>query len=139
MANALYSAWKASLLGTDVHSRIDFDADTIKMVLLDTADYTFSAAHQDYADLISVSTAADVAVATLASITTTDGTLDCADFSYTSVTGDVSEAMVLYKDSGSNATSPLALYLDTFASGMPVTPNGGDINVTVNASGILSF
>lgn len=138
MSNALYTSYKASLLGTDVHSRVDFDVDTIKITLVDTADYTFSAAHQDHADLVAVAAAA-VSNATLGTITTTSGTLDSADPTFSAVTGDVSEAVVMWKDSTVSSTSPLILYLDTFSSGMPVTPNGGDINVTVNPSGWFSF
>lgn len=136
MANTLYTAYKRSLLGTDVHSRVDFDVDTIKILLVDNADYTFSAAHEDHAD---VTSGGIVSTATLASLTTTAGALDSADPTFTAVTGDVSESIVMYKDSGVSATSPLVLYFDTFSSGMPVTPNGGNINVTVHASGWFSF
>lgn len=137
MANALYTAYKRQLLGTDVHSRVDFDVDTIKILLVDNADYVVNlTTHEDHAD---VTAAGIVSTATLASITTTSGTLDSADPTFTSVTGDVSESIIMYKDSGVSTTSPLILYLDTFSSGMPVTPNGGNINVTVNASGWFSF
>ena len=33
---------------------------------------------------------------------------------------------MIYKDTGSEATSPLIAYIDT-ATGLPITPNGGDI------------
>lgn len=138
MANALYTPYLESLLGTDVHSRVDFDTDTIKISLVDTADYTFSAAHADHDDLVALP-AAEVSTATLASITTTSGTLDSGNPTFSAVTGDASEAIVMWKDSTVSSTSPLVLYMDTFSSGMPVTPNGGDINVTVNASGWFSF
>ena len=45
------------------------------------------------------------------------------------MTGDPSEALVIYKDTGTESTSPLIMYIDT-ATGLPVTPNGGDITVT---------
>lgn len=136
MANALYTPYKESLLGTDTHSRVDFDTDTIKIILVDTADYTFSAAHADLGD---VTAGGIVSTATLASITTTGGALDSADPTFSSVTGDQAEAIIMYKDSGTGSTSPLVLYLDTASSGLPVTPNGGDISVTVNGSGWFSF
>ena len=41
---------------------------------------------------------------------------------------------MIYKDTGNAATSPLIAYIDLTT---PVTPNGGDINITWNASGIL--
>ena len=39
------------------------------------------------------------------------------------------EAIIIFKDTGNNATSPLIAYIDT-ATGLPITPNGGDIIVT---------
>jgi hypothetical protein len=48
---------------------------------------------------------------------------------FSAVTGDQSEALVIYKDTGSAATSPLIAYIDT-ATGLPVTPNGADVTVT---------
>ena len=48
---------------------------------------------------------------------------------FTSVSGPSIEAIVIYKDTGSEATSPLIAYIDT-ATGLPITPNGGDIIVT---------
>jgi len=67
--------------------------------------------------------------ANLASKTATAGVADAANVTFSAVTGDPSEALVIYKDSGVEATSPLIAYIDT-ATGLPVTPNGGDITVT---------
>jgi hypothetical protein len=46
------------------------------------------------------------------------------------------EALVIYKDTGSSATSPLIAYIDT-GTNLPASPNGGDITIQYNASGIL--
>jgi hypothetical protein len=46
---------------------------------------------------------------------------------------------VIYKDTGTASTSPLIGYFDVVASGLPVTPNGGNITVTFNASGIFAL
>ncbi len=54
---------------------------------------------------------------------------DAADVVFSAVTGDPSEALVIYKDTGDAATSPLIAYIDT-AAGLPVTPSGTDITVT---------
>jgi hypothetical protein len=53
---------------------------------------------------------------------------DAADVTFTAVSGDVSEALVIYKDTGTASTSRLIAYIDT-ATGLAVTPNGGDITV----------
>jgi len=133
MANALYNPFKQQLL--DNTTAIDMDGDVIKATLIDAADYTFSAAHDEYSGgSTDVATAAKVAEsAALGSPTCTSGTFDTADFTWTAVTGDQSENIILWDDTVTN--DRLVAFYDTGMTGMPVTPNGGDINVTVNASG----
>jgi len=53
---------------------------------------------------------------------------DAADVILSSVTGDTCEAIVIYKHTGTESTSRLIAYIDT-ATGLPVTPNGGDITI----------
>ncbi|MNC44515.1 hypothetical protein D3C75_934250 [compost metagenome] len=48
---------------------------------------------------------------------------------FTAVTGASIEAIVIYADTGTESTSPLIAFIDT-ATGLPITPNGGDIIVT---------
>lgn len=134
MANALYPKFKESLLSQN--PSVDLDTDTIKIALVDTGTYTYSSAHQYYS---SVSSAVVGTPQTLASKTVTNGTFDAADVTYTAVSGSSVEALVVYKDTGSAATSPLIAYYDTGVTGLPVTPNGGDISVTFNASGLFSL
>lgn len=133
MANALYNPFKDQLLSNA--TVIDMDGDVIKASLIDSADYTFSAAHDEYSggsrDVAAVAIVAESAA--LTSPTTTNGTFDTADFTWTAVTGDQSEAVILWDDTVTN--DRLILFIDTSITGMPVTPNGGNINVTVNASG----
>lgn len=57
------------------------------------------------------------------------GVLDANDITFTAATGDVSEALVLYKDTGTASTSTLILIVDS-ATGLPITLNGGNVNVT---------
>jgi hypothetical protein len=64
---------------------------------------------------------------------------DGADVTYTAVTGNSVEALVIYVDTGTAATSPLVAYIDTGVTGLPVTPNGGNISITWNASGIFAL
>ena len=125
MADALYTPFKELLLGGD----IALDADTIKVALIDTGAYTFSAAHDFWNDASAglVGTAA-----TLGTKTITSGVFDAADVTFTAVTGNTVEALIIYKDTGNAATSPLIAYIDS-ATGLPVTPNGGDITITWSA------
>ena len=43
--------------------------------------------------------------------------------------GSTGAYIVIYKSTGTDATSALLLYLDTFTSGMPVVTNGGNITI----------
>jgi hypothetical protein len=63
--------------------------------------------------------------------------LDADDFTLPTVSGVSIEALIAYVDTGSAATSRLVGYWDTGVTGLPLTPNGGDVNVTINASGLL--
>ena len=133
MANALYNKGKEALLGGD----IDYDANNIKLVLMDETDDAVVLTTDDALDDI----LAGSRVATsgnLASKTKTDGVADAADVTLTAVTGDQSESFTLYKDTGTEATSLLICNFDT-ATGLPVTPNGGDITIQWNASGIFAI
>ena len=128
MASAIYPKFKEALLS----GSIDLTSDTIKCILVDTADYTYNAAHDNYDD---VPAAARVGTAqTLGSKTVTNGTFDAADATFTSVTGDPTEAVVIYKEGGTEATSPLIAYVEG-----AVTPNGGNIAVQWAAGGIFSL
>lgn len=124
MANALYDKGREKFLT----GAINWSSDAIKAVLVDAADYTVNlATHEFLSDIPSggrVATSANFGTKT-----TTAGVADAADITFTAVTGDPSEALVIYKDTGSAATSPLIAYIDN-ATGLPVTPNGGDITVT---------
>lgn len=134
MANAIYPKFKEALL--DGSANIDVNDGTVKVILVDTADYTYSAAH-DFLD--DVAAAGRVATATLANTTVTNGLFDADDATFTSVTGDVSEALIIYIDTGVEATSRLFAYIDTGVTGLPVTPNGANINLAWNASGIVQL
>jgi len=123
MANGLYVKGIEALMQGD----IDLIDDTIKVTLVDAADYTVNLSTHDFID--DVPSGARVATATLGTKAVTGGAFDAADVTFSAVTGDPSEALVIWRDSGVEATSQLIMYIDT-ATGLGVTPNGGDITVT---------
>jgi hypothetical protein len=125
MANAIYGISRKAFLD----GGIDLLSDDIRTILIDAADYTVSIDTDDF--LADIPAGARVAVSgALTSKTTTLGVFDAADITFSSVTGDVSEALVIYQHTGVDATSELIAYIDTGVTGLPVTPNGGDITVT---------
>lgn len=100
---------------------------TIKAVLVDLADYALDAPNHEF--LSDIPAAARVATGTLTLIDIADGgILDANDLTFASVSGDQSEAIVIYKETGAEGTAPLLIYVDN-ATGLPVTPNGGNINI----------
>jgi hypothetical protein len=123
MANALYDKGREAFLGGD----LDWDAQTIKLYLIDAADYAKNLATDDFAD--DIAAAAKVATSgAFANKTKTNGVADADDITLSAVSGDPSEEIVIWQDSGTQATSRLIANIDT-ATGLPVTPNGGDIIV----------
>ena len=123
MANYLYDNGREGFLGATV----DWDADAIKLSLIDEADDTPSqTADNFWSDRAS---AARVAISSaFASKTKTDGIADAADVTLTAVTGDPSESIDIYQDTGTESTSTMIANINS-ATGLPVTPNGGDISV----------
>lgn len=134
MANALYPKWKEALLQFTTNNNLS--SGTVKVALIDTGTYTYNAADQFWS---SASAASVGTPQTIGSKTFTNGVFDGADVTFTAVTGSSVEALVLYIDTGTAGTSPLVAYIDTSVTGLPVTPNGGNITITWNASGIFAL
>ena len=67
--------------------------------------------------------------ANLSGKTDVGGALDASDVTFSSVTGVTITQFAIYKDTGSSATSPLILEIDTASGGLPVVPNGGNIGL----------
>jgi len=127
MANALYDRGRQGFLAGE----IDWDANDIRIILIDEADDTIDLALDE--DLADRAGAARVATSSaLGSKTTAAGVADAADVTLSSVTGDVSESIDIYQHTGTESTSLMIANIDT-ATGLPVTPNGGNITVQWDA------
>jgi hypothetical protein len=123
MANSLYDFGRERHLGGDG----DWDSDH-RAILHDDADDTVNLSTDDY--LNDVVAGARVATSSaLGSPTKTAGVADASDVTFSSVTGDASERLIIYNHTGTESTSGLLASIDT-ATGLPVTPNGGNITVT---------
>ncbi|MEB3210276.1 MAG: hypothetical protein VKL39_02930 [Leptolyngbyaceae bacterium] len=91
MANAIYPKFKEQAL----QGGVNLLTSDVKAVLVDLADYTYSASHEFLSDIVvggRVATSPN-----LGSKTFTNGTFDAANTTFSAVTGDQSEAFVLYK------------------------------------------
>ena len=124
MANALFDkAREKFLLG-----QFNWMTDTIKAVLVDTGVYTPNLSSHEF--LADVGAGSRVATSgAFSGKSTSGGAADANDVTFTTVSGASIEAIILYKDTGVDGTSDLIAYIDT-ATGLPITPNGGDIIVT---------
>jgi hypothetical protein len=136
MANAIFPKFKQSLLSGDTNTALTGSGTTgLYAALVDTGAYTYSASHQFYSSLSGI-------VGTdqeIGNVTLTNGLIDGDDVTFSSVTGNSAEAIVLYrKNAGANTTWRLVAYIDT-ATGLAVTPNGGNIGIAWNAAGIVQL
>lgn len=124
MSNSLYDYGRGQFL----QAGINWISDTIKAILVNTSSYTVNtSSHQYYTDVTGGAIVAGPV--TLASKGATAGAASAANVTFSSVSGSTIGAIILYKDTGTGSTSPLIAYIDT-ATGLPITPNGGDIIVT---------
>jgi hypothetical protein len=90
----------------------NFVSDDIRAVLVDTAVYTPNFATDNYLDDIAAGARIGPVVA-LTSKSNTAGVLDAADVLFSSMpTSKTVNALVLYKHTGTDSTSPLWMYFD---------------------------
>lgn len=126
MSNSLYGKGKEKMLSAE----INFLTDTLKVALVKNTYPQSLTADEFYSD---ISTYVLGTPQTLGTKSVTLGVFDAADVTYTAVTtGDTSEGVVIYKDTGVAGTSPLLAYIDTI-TGFPLATNGGDITVQWDA------
>jgi len=137
MANTLYPLWKEGLIQATANTSL---GGTVKAVLVDTGSYTYSGTHQFASSLTGT---AGIAQPILTK-TFVGGLFKGDNVTFTAVatgsgSGTALEAIAIYIDTGTASTSPLVAYFDTGVTGLPVTPNGGNITISWNASGIFQL
>lgn len=133
MSNAIYGKARQAFL----NGEIDWHDDDIKCLLIDATDYVVSINVDQYCNKDTIPDAARVAnglSGNFATKTETLGVADADDIVLTAVSGEQCEAIVIFKDGGgggvsqSGTTDLLIAYIDS-ATGLPITPNSGDITI----------
>lgn len=126
MANALYDKGRQNIL----EGNIAWLTDTIRVVSIDEADDVPVLTTDDFLDDI-LAGAREFESGNFASKTSTDGTADAADLApaFTSAAGDQFESITIFVETGVESTSELICNIDT-ATGLPLTPDGGNIDIT---------
>lgn len=144
MANGLYALTREKFLQAGMTA---WDTGDYRVLLIRTSGggtgpyYTANLATHDFLD--DIPNNADCRPATAVALTESspanDGTADAADITFPTVaSGDAIQALVIYRHTGVESTSELLAYIDT-GTGLPVTPNGADLNIVWNASGIFKL
>lgn len=130
MATITHLDWLDGMLGNPTHSVVDLDTDNIDVSLLDAADSgSILSSFVDY-DEVDAATVLATTDMTISSVTNGVVTLSGA-VTFTAVaSGDEIDYLTVWKNSGTPATSPLIITWDNASTGIPVTPNGGDIIAT---------
>lgn len=141
MANALFDPGREGFLLAE----IDWDTAVIKAALV--RGYTFSAAHKFVSDVTGAGGTLVATSAALGSKTGTNGVADAADPTFSAVaSGAAITSIIVFQASAVTGGADVAAtaqrliaYYDT-GTGLPVTPNGGDITVAWgNVAGTLMF
>ena len=136
MANALFDQGREDFLA----GTLDWDANEFRIGLVDDTDVTFDLAVNDFwDDLVAGLVHANAESDALGSKTTTDGVADAADKTLSSVTGDAADYVICFKETGTDSTQNLVFALDSATTGIPVTPNGGDITIAFDGGALKIF
>ena len=125
MATFLYNKGREGFLD----GSIDWDTNDIKLLMC-TGGYAPASSTADtfVSDVTNEGTS--TRSGNFASKTVTSGVADAADVTLTAVPVQTALAnIVIYKDTGVDGTSRLIAFIDN-ATGLPVTPNGGDITIS---------
>lgn len=139
MADAYYNDAPNNLLGNGVHGQTDMDTDDIRILLYDEGADARNLADADRADILGgaqIQLSANLAGKTVGTVA--DGIFDHTDEVFGTVTGASVESLVYYEHSGTDTTDPLLWVLDSW-TGLPVTPNGGDITAAPAAGGVIDI
>jgi hypothetical protein len=131
MANNVYPKALIHLMNGD----INLTSDDIRCLIVDTEDETYDAADEYVSDI----TAAGIVARSTALASKTvgvvgTGVFDAANKVLAGVTGDGTEAVIIYKYNAADASAILLAWLDG-----TVTPDGGNISVAFSASGIFQI
>lgn len=131
--NQLYIQARRKFLDGDLSWR---DQD-IRALLVDLADYTPNFASDEFLDDVPLVARVGTSYL-LTGKTSLLGTADADDVILPAVVGDVSEAILLFVDTGIEATSALIAYIDV-ATNLPFTPTGSDLLVVWDPVGIFTL
>ena len=137
MANSFYNNGKGHLW-----SDINLLTDNIHAAFVDGDTYTPDLDEDEFLSDIGGSMVGSSAAITGKTIevdeVNDESVFDAADTNVPGVSGATAELIVIFKDTGNAATSPLIAVIDT-AQGLVLTPNGNDVLIRWPATGIFRY
>jgi len=136
MANAVYPKHKKAANTGGANTNLL--TANLKLVLIDTGAYTYSASHEFLSDVPGGAQLKITGSLTGKSVGD-DAALHFDNPTFASVTSVSAEAVILFVDTGSASTSRLIVYKDTGITGLPVTPAGASYNYIVDGAGFVVF
>ncbi len=128
MASQLFPKGAGHILGAS--TAVNLVSDNLQVLFYSGSITTTWEFHSDLTGGSIVATSGN-----LAGKTTTNGVFDANDITITAVSGSAFTHVILMKWTGTSGTSPLIAVFDVAS----FTPNGGDVNVVFNASGLFSI
>jgi hypothetical protein len=134
VANQFYQHGSEAFL----EGSIAYLADTINVDLVSSASYTPNFSTDQYHSTITGSGGIIAAGVALTSKTGSGGTASAANTVWSAVSGGAAAYIIVWKSTGTDSTSPLIGLIDT-ATGLPVTPNGGDITAAWSSGQIFTL
>ena len=138
MADAVYDDARNNLLGNGTHGQTDWDTDNMRAILYDEGADALNLADVDLADITTTARIGETANLTTTVGSAGTGAWDHSDITISTVTGATVESLVYFEETGTDSTSPLLLNIDSW-TGLPLTPNGGDVTLQPAAGGVFQI
>lgn len=139
MADGFYVEFRNAILGAPTHTRVDLNTDNIRCGLRDEGANALDLTTEvDLADVVSgiVAESSNLTGTTVGTVAA--GVFDHANVTFSAVSGASCESIDYWHESGTDSTSMMICNIDS-ATGLPVTPNGGDINYNIDAAGVFQI
>ncbi|QCC48103.1 hypothetical protein [Halobellus limi] len=143
MATTLYNNFKTLLL----NGGVDLDTDTIRALIIDdSAAYTPDIDTHIYVDDVTAVanemsgtgyTRKTLNVSVSTDNTNDQGVVDADDLSYTGLDAGTIQGVLIYKEVTTDSDSPVVGWYES--ADFPLPTNGGDVTLTINASGLLTL
>lgn len=124
MANLIYGKAKQALL----NGQINVSSQSLKILFVDST-YSFSQNTHEFVSHVSSSAIKGRSIALL-NVQNVLGALDADDLTIVDYSGAAFNTVILYVDTGSDATSRLIAHIDT-AAGIPFAGHNSLVNITI--------